>query len=290
MKVAVLALALLAGCGTSRPPAPETPLPPEPAQGRFARTIASIEEHADGGVALRMLVGPGSLESDRVAVARIELGPDRRIGPAAHPCYDVAVVVLSGELMARDRGQHVWLEASDTYFIPRREVVDLATGDAPAVIYQVFSSAQGVAGCERLAATAAPDVGPPPEADALFRVERLRRRDDAVEIPIAGGKARVRMLVDSELQGATFAYVGTFEGDPGLAIPAHVHPSSDEVLVVETGQGTLTVAGEPVAVGAGMVVRVPAGTEHSFVATGSEPTRALQIYGPPGPEDRFRSR
>ena len=45
---------------------------------------------------------------------------------------------------------------------------------------------------------------------------------------------------------------------------------------------------EEIRVEAGMAVRIPAGVEHSFQATGTEPVEIVQVYSPAGPEQRFR--
>ena len=59
------------------------------------------------------------------------------------------------------------------------------------------------------------------------------------------------------------------------------------VLVLE-GQGTMTIAGESYPIAPMTAVQIPPGVEHAVVFEGDAPVRALQVYTPSGPEQRFR--
>jgi len=72
----------------------------------------------------------------------------------------------------------------------------------------------------------------------------------------------------------------------GATVPEHVHQNETEMLYILAGSGTMTVAGVPLAVTATSVVQVPPATKHTFTA--SSDVRALQIYTPAGPEQRFK--
>jgi quercetin dioxygenase-like cupin family protein len=74
----------------------------------------------------------------------------------------------------------------------------------------------------------------------------------------------------------------------GGAIPEHVHAAETELLYVLAGAGTMTVKGVPLAVGPTSVVQIPPNTPHAFTA--AEDVRAVQIYTPAGPEQRFKAR
>jgi quercetin dioxygenase-like cupin family protein len=73
----------------------------------------------------------------------------------------------------------------------------------------------------------------------------------------------------------------------GAAIPEHVHAGETELLYVLAGAGTMTVRGVPLAVGPTSVVQIPPNTPHAFTA--AEDVRAVQIYTPAGPEQRFKA-
>jgi quercetin dioxygenase-like cupin family protein len=78
-----------------------------------------------------------------------------------------------------------------------------------------------------------------------------------------------------------------------LALPAnarvaeHVHTSETEILYVLAGSGTMTVGGVELPVTSTSVVQIPKNTKHAFTATSA--VRALQIYTPAGPEQRFKA-
>jgi quercetin dioxygenase-like cupin family protein len=67
-----------------------------------------------------------------------------------------------------------------------------------------------------------------------------------------------------------------------------VHASETELLYVLDGSGTMTIGGQPFAVTQTSVVQVPPNTKHAFAATTL--VRALQLYTPAGPEQRFKKK
>jgi quercetin dioxygenase-like cupin family protein len=74
----------------------------------------------------------------------------------------------------------------------------------------------------------------------------------------------------------------------GAAVPEHVHANETELLYILSGSGTMTVAGVQLAVTPTSVVQIPPNTRHAFTATAD--VRALQIYTPAGPEQRFKAK
>jgi quercetin dioxygenase-like cupin family protein len=86
---------------------------------------------------------------------------------------------------------------------------------------------------------------------------------------------------------AAFAYAGELALDPGAEVKPHQHEGSDEVIVIQSGGGTFTVAGTERRVGPRDALHIPKGTTHAFVA-GPQPVKAIQFYSPAGPEERFR--
>ncbi len=74
---------------------------------------------------------------------------------------------------------------------------------------------------------------------------------------------------------------------PGNAkVPEHVHANETEVLYVLAGTGTLTVNGVDLAITPTSTVQIPPNTKHAFTA--SSDFKAVQIYTPAGPEQRFK--
>ncbi|HEY5947480.1 MAG TPA: cupin domain-containing protein [Kofleriaceae bacterium] len=71
-------------------------------------------------------------------------------------------------------------------------------------------------------------------------------------------------------------------------VPEHVHAGETEILYVLEGAGTMTIAGQPVAVTPTSVIQIPPNTKHAFTASAA--VRALQVYTPAGPEQRFKQK
>ena len=72
----------------------------------------------------------------------------------------------------------------------------------------------------------------------------------------------------------------------GTAIPEHVHAKETELLFFLAGSGTMRINGVTIPITETSVVQVPPNTKHAFTATSD--VRALQIYTPPGPEQRWK--
>ena len=108
--------------------------------------------------------------------------------------------------------------------------------------------------------------------------------DTAPAWEIAGGKAVARLVNEGK------AYMGLLEGKPGLRVPEHTHPGSIELLYVLEGGGIMTIDGKRSVVRPGMAIQVPAGTKHSFEtpADAKMNFKAVQVYTPGGPEQRFK--
>lgn len=106
---------------------------------------------------------------------------------------------------------------------------------------------------------------------------------------IADGKAGARVLLDERTApGLKEAAMSELVMLPGTSVPEHVHEVSAELLYVLEGHGVMTMGDKTVPVRAGMAIWIPAGVKHSFrLDTQVEPLRAIQVYTPGGPEQRF---
>ena len=61
---------------------------------------------------------------------------------------------------------------------------------------------------------------------------------------------------------------------------------ADEILYILEGDGELTLDGKKIQVSAGSAVFIPRNAPHSFIS-GAQGLKALQVYAPGGPEQRF---
>jgi quercetin dioxygenase-like cupin family protein len=70
--------------------------------------------------------------------------------------------------------------------------------------------------------------------------------------------------------------------EPGAVSRRHTHPLSEQTWIVEQGTATLLLAdGETQAIGAGEVLRTPAGEVHGVVNSGDGPFVYLSVTTPP---------
>lgn len=99
----------------------------------------------------------------------------------------------------------------------------------------------------------------------------------------ASGKVVIKA---SPRTGSSRLAVGTQTLRPGAGIGVHRHPGTDEVLIVQKGNGTVLVNGRRLPVDPGAIAFVPAGAWHG-VENAAE-LEILWIVSPPGLDDFFR--
>ena len=111
--------------------------------------------------------------------------------------------------------------------------------------------------------------------------------------PVKDGKVTMRGSADDKslreitwLIGEGMAESEQFVGglstlEPGIMAPLHVHPDSEEINVVLSGQGNLLTdeGAQPVKVGDWNFI--PKGVAHAHENTGDEPFTIVWIYSPP---------
>lgn len=73
--------------------------------------------------------------------------------------------------------------------------------------------------------------------------------------------------------------------DPGEEIGEEVHPYTDQILFLITGEGQAIIEDQPSDFKRGDAVFVPAGIKHNFVNTGNEALKLYTVYSPPEHED-----
>jgi quercetin dioxygenase-like cupin family protein len=167
------------------------------------------------------------------------------------------------------------VQAGDMLFVPATAAreVSAAGKDVHAVVVVVPGGREGTA---RAGALPTPDAAPsqlPP-----------------VVLPAAGAQTYGPATIYVEpatVRGAPLsASVLTLPAD--AKVPEHVHANETELLYVLEGSGTMTIAGQQVAVTPTSVIQIPPNTKHAFAA--SAKVRALQVYTPAGPEQRFKKK
>jgi mannose-6-phosphate isomerase-like protein (cupin superfamily) len=88
------------------------------------------------------------------------------------------------------------------------------------------------------------------------------------------------------------ASVGSLMASKSAAVPQNVHEHEWEVLAILSGDGTLvrTVGGreDDTPIAAGTFASIAPGVPHAYRPAGTSPLVAVQLFLPPGPEQRFK--
>ena len=85
------------------------------------------------------------------------------------------------------------------------------------------------------------------------------------------------ILVDAS-NGAESLWVGHLEIEPEARVTTHIHPDTEETMVIVEGTLESILGDEVVTVGPGDAVVAPAGIKHGFVNRSSAPARILAIF------------
>lgn len=105
----------------------------------------------------------------------------------------------------------------------------------------------------------------------------------AEELTWANGQMHAHLDIGTDLSPE--AYLGRLAGSASVA--EHVHAEQWEILAAVEAAGTFTVNGVEQRLGPGEVIAVPPGTRHAWRPDPGSTLVAVQLYDPPGPEQRF---
>jgi quercetin dioxygenase-like cupin family protein len=103
------------------------------------------------------------------------------------------------------------------------------------------------------------------------------------ELRWANGRMTAHLDVGPPL--STELYMGRLAGTAPVA--EHTHPTSWEVLAALEGSGIFTLDGREQRLVAPQLVVVPPNTKHAWKPDPGTRLQAIQVYAPPGPEQRF---
>jgi quercetin dioxygenase-like cupin family protein len=95
--------------------------------------------------------------------------------------------------------------------------------------------------------------------------------------------------VDPQNGGSSHAVLMTGELAPGKEIVTHRHPSSDEILFLQSGTARVTLGDTVREVHAGATVFIPANTWISVVNIGSDAISVVTVFSAPGFEKYMRA-
>lgn len=114
-------------------------------------------------------------------------------------------------------------------------------------------------------------------------IKKLIRAKEAPELKFASGAMAARLDVGAKVSPTL--YLGRLEGTAG--VPEHTHPGSWEFLAAIDAKGTFVLDGTEGKLGPKQVVTVPPGAKHAWKPDPGSRLVAVQLYSPPGPEQRF---
>ncbi|MBK8251912.1 MAG: hypothetical protein IPK82_04505 [Polyangiaceae bacterium] len=166
-------------------------------------------------------------------------------------------------------------------------------------------SIEAVDGAARLVIAIVGDSAPIAETAALLKDRKnLKKvawssRPSSIEVKdlnsvndLTWGGGAMHARLGFEVGRASFGILYTSKDAP---VAAHVHEASWEILAPLWGDGTARKAAAAgatelmeTAITDGMVVAIPKGTLHAWVPAKKKPLLAVQLYLPPGPEQRFK--
>jgi quercetin dioxygenase-like cupin family protein len=123
-----------------------------------------------------------------------------------------------------------------------------------------------------------------PKARPVGPITHVVRASAAPDLTWAGGAMHAHLDLDKEV--SLELYLGRLEGTAPVA--EHLHEASWEILCAAEASGTFTLDGKATRLGPRGIVFVPPNTKHSWAPDPGSKLVAVQLYDPPGPEQRFK--
>jgi quercetin dioxygenase-like cupin family protein len=237
---------------------------------------ALVAWNGQGKVSVAVLLDENNSGNDAASMFEVAIAAGGTTGMRWAQRAELWYFLGAGEVRSVAGGSRA-VAAGDMMYAPRgsaREVV-ARSGDLHAVIAMVPGGREGAARGGAL---------PTPEATS-WRSAPM----SPVILPAAGaasyGPATIYADAGTIHDKTLAASILTLPA--GAKVAEHVHAGETELLYVLAGSGTMTVAGVTLTVTPTSVVQIPSNTKHAFAATSD--VRAVQIYTPAGPEQRFKA-
>jgi quercetin dioxygenase-like cupin family protein len=237
-----------------------------------------------------LLLDERSVGATRAAMAIVEVAPKARIAVHRHLVSAEILYVLEGKgrILAPgappgklEPGVAVYIRAGAAHALDEtspQKGMKLLQIYAPPGPERVLRDRTLSGGTEVVQGTPSPEKNP----------FSLVRAADVAPLTIMNGRGRVRLALEPSRTGDEAAYLGVIEAEAGAEVPTHSHAGAAELLFVLSGSGEMVIGGQKAPVVVGMAVHVPEDVPHS--ATFTEKLRAVQLYAPAGPEQRFKAK
>lgn len=111
--------------------------------------------------------------------------------------------------------------------------------------------------------------------------------EEGKRIIMGRSKAIMTIKISAADHGTESISICTEDIVPGRKIPVHKHLSNDEVILIQSGTGILTLDEKTIHVKTGSVAFVPRGVWHGLENSGTENIRMFFQYTPAGFEQYF---
>ncbi len=236
-----------------------------------------VEWHGQQGTSVAVLLDENNTGNGDASLFELAIDANSTTGWRKAERFELWYFLTPTQLQSPTTSKAVYrqIEAGDMMVVPAGGIRQLrAPGDrgARAVVVMVPGGREGTARAGAL---------PTPNAEPAKTTQKVLQRGDAKTY----GPATI-FLDAALLKGAPLS-ASILELAANAKVAEHVHAKETEVLYVLEGSGTMTINGQAVAVTPTSVIQIPPNTKHAFVATTA--VRALQIYTPSGPEQRFKT-
>src|SRR3954471_23755677 len=106
----------------------------------------------------------------------------------------------------------------------------------------------------------------------------VRAKDEGERRAFLGGGLHIWKAKAEETGGAFLLFEDRL--DRGKVTPLHIHPDSDETMIVLEGEILMHLDGVEHTVAAGGVACAPRGVPHAFMVTGADGARLLCLHTP----------
>jgi len=249
-----------------------------PSDGQNVIDRRLVTANGQGDIRISVLLDDNNSGNAQASLLEVAIAAGKRTGMRRADRAELWYFL--GPATIESSAKPIAVVAGDAVLVPAQAVRDIVatSGALTAVLVLSPGGAEGTARAGALPTPETPAKGAPaPQKLAAADAKSYPR-----------GQGKVTILVDPSIVKASPFAVSILELPAGMGIPEHVHDKETELLYVTAGGGTMTVKGTALAVSATSVVQVPPATPHAFVTV--EALRAIQIYVPGGPEQRFKAK
>ncbi len=247
-------------------------------QSVIDRRLVAWKEQS--GVSIAVLLDENNTGNEAASMLEVAIKSGTKVGVRRTTRAELWYFLGPGEVAGPGKPlahtEHRAVQAGDMMYVPGPDglrYIEASAGDLHAVVVLVPGGREGTA-----------------RAGALPDLEASGRLKGPVLLPASGAKTygpATIYLEDSIVKGTPLA-ASILQLPAGANVAEHVHAKETEMLYILEGSGTVTIAGTDVAVTPTSVIQIPANTKHAFAA--KDAVRALQIYTPAGPEQRFKKK